>query len=256
MGAEGTLHVQLLRANGLKAADANGLSDPYAKLSIGATTYRSRTINKSLDPVFRETFTFKGTLARLTQDKIKVQVFDSDNLLTGGLIDDFLGRAEAPLGDHVYFDELRHDFDLCLDTQGTASLQVWWVPRHSTNDSEANKGGGRVAHACHCVACAILPRRLVNKGLCATLCMPVLHPDSRFRSGWNVCLAFLILYCGFAVPLEIAFETDMVESMCRIESDPFGPTQRRDECVDYLLWFWLNFVIDMWFIADIVLNFV
>lgn len=38
----------------------------------------------------------------------------------------------------------------------------------------------------------------------------VLHPDSKFRSTWNVLLAFFILYCCFAVPLEIAFETDMV----------------------------------------------
>ena len=37
---------------------------------------------------------------------------------------------------------------------------------------------------------------------------------------------------------------------------PFDALQNRDECVDYLLWFWLNFLIDMWFIADIVLNFV
>jgi hypothetical protein len=38
----------------------------------------------------------------------------------------------------------------------------------------------------------------------------VIQPDSRFRSGWNVALAFFILYCGIAVPLEIAFEPDMV----------------------------------------------
>ena len=48
------------------------------------------------------------------------------------------------------------------------------------------------------------------KGCCASMCFPVLQPDSRFRSGWNVALACFILYCGIAVPLEIAFESDMV----------------------------------------------
>ena len=51
-------------------------------------------------------------------------------------------------------------------------------------------------------------------GCCATVCIKVMHPESKFRSVWNVALAFFILYCGFAVPFEIAFETDMVKSMC------------------------------------------
>ena len=29
---------------------------------------------------------------------------------------------------------------------------------------------------------------------------PVLHPDARFRSTWNVLLAMLIVYCGIAIP--------------------------------------------------------
>ena len=105
-------------------------------------------------------------------------------------------------------------------------MQVWWVPKKVASDEAGVRGFWRAC--CRRVARAILPQRLVDKGMIATFCMPVLHPDSRFRSGWNVCLAFLILYCGFAVPLEIAFETDMVESMCRIDSDPFGPLQARE----------------------------
>ena len=40
---------------------------------------------QTLDPVWHEKFAFHGTLARLTQDKLKVSVYDSDNLLTEGL---------------------------------------------------------------------------------------------------------------------------------------------------------------------------
>jgi len=57
----------------------------------------------------------------------------------------------------------------------------------------------------------VIPEKFQTlKGCCASMCFPVLRPESRFRSGWNVALAFFILYCGIAVPLEIAFEPDMV----------------------------------------------
>ena len=36
---------------------------------------------------------------------------------------------------------------------------------------------------------------------------------------------------------------------------PGDPVQLRHECTSFLLWFWLNFVVDMWFILDIIVNF-
>lgn len=64
--AEGTLYVQLLRAKGLLAADSNGFSDPYAKLSLGEQKQRSRTIRKTLNPVWNsEIFAFYGVLGQL-----------------------------------------------------------------------------------------------------------------------------------------------------------------------------------------------
>lgn len=47
---EGTLHVHLKKGTGLKAADRNGLSDPYLKLSLGAKLFKSTTIKKTLSP--------------------------------------------------------------------------------------------------------------------------------------------------------------------------------------------------------------
>ena len=37
--------------------------------------------------------------------------------------------------------------------------------------------------------------------------------------------------------------------------DPYGPLTLRHECLPYLLWFWLNFFVDIFFIIDIVINF-
>jgi len=83
------------------------------------------------------------------------------------------------------------------------------------------------------------------------LCGPVLHPDGKFRSGWNVMLAFLIMYCGIQVPLEISFDTDMSRAMCGIGEDAL----LRSECPHFLTWFWCNFVIDILFLIDIFVNF-
>ena len=92
-----------------------------------------------------------------------------------------------------------------------------------------------------------------RKGICERLFGPVLHPDGKFRVMWNVCLAFFIVYCGITVPLEIAFDEDMTEQMCGRGGGQIR--LQRAECGPYLAWFWGNFVIDMWFISDMVVNF-
>ena len=88
------------------------------------------------------------------------------------------------------------------------------------------------------------------KRACRMACGPVLHPEKRFRSIWNVLLALLICYCGIAVPLEISFEQDMVESMCGSGLDKTP----RNQCTSWIAWFWVNLIVDLWFIADIVVN--
>ena len=89
-------------------------------------------------------------------------------------------------------------------------------------------------------------RRLRWRSCAAALVGPILHPEGRFRSGWNAILALLILYCGWAVPLEIAFEDDMALAMC-------GEVAR-SQCSSWQVWFWFNTIIDIWFICDIVVN--
>ena len=87
--------------------------------------------------------------------------------------------------------------------------------------------------------------------VCDSLCGPMIDPNSRFRTAWNICLAFFIIYCGIVVPFEIAFEADMVNAMCGVGEERL----LREDCSSYLQWFWLNFLVDLWFIADIVVNF-
>ena len=74
--------------------------------------------------------------------------------------------------------------------------------------------------------------------MCA--CLPVLHPDGRFRSSWNIIMALLIIYCGVVVPLEIAFEPTM-----RAQFGEAG----------WSAWEACNLVVDIAFLIDICFNF-
>jgi hypothetical protein len=43
--------------------------------------------------------------------------------------------------------------------------------------------------------------------------------------------------------------------MCTKPTDPHGPLMFRGECGAFLQWFWLNFIVDVFFMIDICLNF-
>ena len=94
-------------------------------------------------------------------------------------------------------------------------------------------------------------------------CGPVLHPDSRFRTTWNVLLALLICYSGVVVPMEIAFERDLIISMCRLDHQSASVTDSAlnsityasGECPSFLVWFSFNLIIDTFFILDVIINF-
>ena len=83
MEQSGTLYARLVRATGLKSIDSDGQSDihsghsqsdRYVRLSLGERTHRSKTCKKTNDPVWEETFLFKGTLRELLADPLQLQV--------------------------------------------------------------------------------------------------------------------------------------------------------------------------------------
>ena len=49
---------QVLHANKLRAADVNGSSDPYCKVKLGRFKAKTRTLKKTLEPEWNETFMF------------------------------------------------------------------------------------------------------------------------------------------------------------------------------------------------------
>ena len=91
----GKLHVHLLRGEGLKAADKNGKSDPFVKLSLGKKTFTSETIMKNLEPLWDSNFEFQTTQDVLASSPLKLSVYDWDPL----------GTIHSPLSRH---DSLGH----------------------------------------------------------------------------------------------------------------------------------------------------
>ena len=99
--AHGVLRVQVLSAAGLLAGDANGLSDPFAKIFLGAqpeVVRKTHVQKKTLNPEWGEQFDFHGTLAEMVSAPLEVQLSDSD---LGGLTKTALGRVSLPFDKEV-----------------------------------------------------------------------------------------------------------------------------------------------------------
>ncbi|XP_042566419.1 multiple C2 and transmembrane domain-containing protein 1 isoform X3 [Clupea harengus] len=99
------LDITLRKGNNLAIRDRGGTSDPYVKFKIaGKEVFRSRTINKNLNPVWDERVTL---LVDSLREPLYVKVFDYDF----GLQDDFMGSA------YIYLESFEHQrsLDVTLD---------------------------------------------------------------------------------------------------------------------------------------------
>ncbi|XP_064152609.1 multiple C2 and transmembrane domain-containing protein 1-like isoform X8 [Anguilla rostrata] len=122
------LDIVLKRGNNLAIRDRGGTSDPYVKFKIaGREVFRSRTINKNLNPVWEESVSL---LVDNLQEPLYVKVFDYDF----GLQDDFMGSA------YLYLESLEHKrtLDVTLELKdpqyqdhdlGTLDLAITVLPK-------------------------------------------------------------------------------------------------------------------------------
>ncbi|XP_047451358.1 synaptotagmin VIII [Mugil cephalus] len=76
-----TLTVGIKQANGLKAMDIGGSSDPYVKVYIcpdKTKTCETKVFRKTLNPIFNEQFTFQLSKSTLLKSTVVMKVFDFD----------------------------------------------------------------------------------------------------------------------------------------------------------------------------------
>ena len=123
---KGTLRVFLSHATGLKPMDSNGFTDPYVKLSLGGTTHKSKTIKKTVNPRWDESFTFTGVLNELVAESLQIRAFDYDFLSR----DDPIGNATVSLAGLEEQDSV--EVAAPLSSQGNVHLRLTW-------DLEANE---------------------------------------------------------------------------------------------------------------------
>ncbi|GAA6095640.1 extended synaptotagmin-1, partial [Tachysurus ichikawai] len=132
-GNQGVLRIHLLEAQNLVAMDSlmggmvKGKSDPYVKITVGTTTFKSHVIKENLNPTWNEMYEMI-----LTPDpslEIKFELYDKDIDS-----DDFLGRFKIKLGDIIkchYNDEW---FSLNDIKHGRLHLVLEWLPMVTQSD--------------------------------------------------------------------------------------------------------------------------
>uniref|UniRef100_A0A8B9HYK9 Multiple C2 domains, transmembrane 1a n=1 Tax=Astyanax mexicanus TaxID=7994 RepID=A0A8B9HYK9_ASTMX len=113
----GIVSISLIEGRDLQPMDANGFSDPYVKFRMRHQKYKSKTINKTLNPQWREQFDFH--LYDEQGGFIDITVWDKD----AGKKDDFMGRCQVDLS--LLPKECTHRLDLTLEEgEGTLVLLV------------------------------------------------------------------------------------------------------------------------------------
>ena len=130
----GVLKIVLEKGRGLPSADSNGLSDPYCILTCGGQKFTSKTMWKTLDPEWNQTFDFKGVLSDFLSSGIKIKVMDKDTLS----FDDYLGEVEVSLqemvekgGRHGYLVLLSDSKKETKGTNGTLRFTATWLVQAS-----------------------------------------------------------------------------------------------------------------------------
>jgi len=106
---------------GLMAADSNGLSDPFVRLSLGKKKYKSKVQKMTLDPHWDESFRFQMQKSELQTASIRLECYDYDGLTAKA---DHLGSASLSLSE--FMDDAMKTVSVKLDTQGTLLVAGWW----------------------------------------------------------------------------------------------------------------------------------
>lgn len=84
--------VQVIMAKGLRAADANGLSDPFCRVIVGKRRVQTKVIFETLTPRWDETFVFSSREVAACEEggdgMLRFQIWDRDTFTK-----DFLGQV-------------------------------------------------------------------------------------------------------------------------------------------------------------------
>ncbi|XP_029990142.1 extended synaptotagmin-1-like [Sphaeramia orbicularis] len=132
--SEGLLRIVLLEAQSLVAKDnmmggmVKGKSDPYAKISVGDSVFKSNVIKENLNPVWNEMY--EVVLRPQSGQEVHVELYDKDMDK-----DDFLGRSKISVSDIISSQYTDEWYTLSDVKSGRIRLILEWVPAVSHNDT-------------------------------------------------------------------------------------------------------------------------
>lgn len=155
-GSEDSVRITVVSASGLPAADSNGLSDPYAVLTLSThprKNLRTKTIKKTLSPSWDERFEWTGHRDELRGASCEVKVYDWDRLSR----DDLLGTGVVKLS---FLSDVVTEHTIALSPQGSVTLRVegiWAVQAASKiKDSCASRHASTIS-SCATIATTAAP---------------------------------------------------------------------------------------------------
>eukprot|EP00092_Neocalanus_flemingeri_P000407 GFUD01000433.1.p1 GENE.GFUD01000433.1~~GFUD01000433.1.p1 ORF type:complete len:792 (+),score=178.56 GFUD01000433.1:116-2491(+) len=130
---EGVLRITLVEAKNLMRMDFGffgnpAKSDPYVVLSVGAKKFKSRTVMKTIDPVYGETW--EAIVEVVKGQILDIEVWDFNQ----GTSDNFMGRVSVPI--RTLADRGESDLWVNLEeaTSGQVRIQTQWMTMSSDRD--------------------------------------------------------------------------------------------------------------------------
>jgi len=103
----------VVEAKDLPAADSGGTSDPFVEVILNGNKHKTKTIKKTLNPTWGETFTFQQNTFNPQADLVRLEVYDWDRIGKN----DPLGSAVLHISKHM--------------TAGTVDEWIALEPPHS-----------------------------------------------------------------------------------------------------------------------------
>ena len=155
------VNIRLESASGLKAADSNGKSDPFIKFKLNRKTQQSKTVKRTVDPVWNEDFTFCAKKGTLLAQPLEVSVYDDDKFS----FDDILGKLDVDLKPVLDGLEEKQETTVTLnfDTQGSVKLRLSWSWYVATRIYSTPRSSSRTcATPVHTTSLCVVPSTLAR----------------------------------------------------------------------------------------------
>ena len=171
---EKTLHISILQARDLRAADFNN-SDPFAVIECNRKKIKTKTIMMSLDPVWNETFAIDITDP---YHIIKVVVYDWDKWSSN----DFLGQIVFPISTLADGKKVKKWYKLIGKDKGTRSndkkskreiedendlgeieIEMYWTQKEDSDDIDRRRLQHKKAIIIQCWMRQVASMQVVKK---------------------------------------------------------------------------------------------